>query len=118
MNVTYDKKIGDVFNDDKKLKRITNMELAKMIRRREKEIASFNSFWEFLINGLGKPHSLEDDKGTKDLGHYGVNLTDNYRLIIKPNCLNRSAEELKECKEVIIIGVRDYHGKNEQWLVP
>jgi hypothetical protein len=27
-------------------------------------------------------------------------------------------KQLKECEEVIIMGVRDYHGENEAWLVP
>ena len=77
-----------------------------------------SDFLSFLNHGLGKPHSLESSKGTNERGYYGVSLTANYRLIVKPNCENTNAETLKECKEVIIMGVKDYHGKNEKWLVP
>lgn len=118
MNITYDIRIKDVFDDDTFLKRVINIELAKIIRRREREIRSFSNFLDFLNHGLGKPHSLEDSKGTKEQGLYAVSLTANYRLIIKPICEDRSAESLKECNELIIVGVRDYHGKNEKWLVP
>ncbi|MBQ9313674.1 MAG: hypothetical protein IJ220_01545 [Clostridia bacterium] len=118
MNITYVPRIKEIFDDDTSLMRVTNIELAKIIQRREREIRAFSNFLDFLNHGLGKPHSLEDSKGTKEQGLYAVSLTANYRLIIKPTCKNRSAESLKECNELIIVGVRDYHGKNEKWLVP
>jgi len=116
--VTYDAKIEKILNDDKLLMRTVDVQFAKMIRKREQDLKSFNNFWDYLQYGLGKPHSLEDSKGKKDEGYYGISLTDNYRLIVKPKCKTNDSESLKECEEVIIIGVKDYHGKNEKWLMP
>ena len=118
MQITYDTKIKDILEDDNKLKKAINIEIAKKIRRREDEISSFKNFLDYILHGVGKPHSLEDSKGKKNEGYYGVSLTANMRLIIKPNCEKNDAESLKECEEVTIIGVRDYHGKNEEWIMP
>ena len=118
MLVTYDDKVEKILSDDKELMRTVDIQMAKTIRKREQDLKSFNNFWDYLQHGLGKPHSLEDSKGKKDEGYYGVSLTGNYRLIVKPNCQTYDAESLKECEEVVIIGVRDYHGKNEEWLMP
>ena len=116
--VTYDSKIEKILRDDKTLMRTIDVQLAKSIRKRERDLESFNNFLDYLQYGLGKPHSLEDSKGNKNEGYYGISLTGNYRLIVKPNCKKNNPGSLKECEEVIIIGVRDYHGKNEEWLMP
>ena len=118
MDITYDTKIEKVLSDDKLLKRAIHQELAKIIRRRENEIKSFDNFLEYLHHGLGKPHPLGNDKDARVRNGYGVHLTGNIRLIIQLDCASRSDEALKECKEVKIMGVVDYHGEKNEWIMP
>ncbi len=116
--VTYDTKVEKVLCDDKLLKRTVDAQLAIMIRKREGNLKDFRNFWDYFQNGLGKPHPLVDSKKKKDEGLFGVSLTENMRLIIKPNCESTDQKSLEECEEVIIMGVRDYHGTNEKWIMP
>jgi proteic killer suppression protein/toxin YoeB len=65
------------------------------------------NFNEFLALGLGKPHPLYNNLK----GYYGVTLTGNVRLIIKP-------KETLDSDIFIVKGVCDYHGEKENWIIP
>lgn len=76
-------------------------------------IASPN-FQMFLSLGLGKPHRLCGDLDKC----YGISITGNYRLIVRPNCQEIDSNSLKNCDTVIVKGVVDYHGGKYNWIIP
>lgn len=52
-------------------------------------------------------------------GCYGVHVTANWRLVIRPIVDELSPETLKNCDTVQIKGVVDYHGKGaNNWIIP
>ena len=51
-------------------------------------------------------------------GCYGINISGNIRLIVKPDVEILDPASLKKCDSVIIKGVMDYHGQKHEWLIP
>lgn len=90
------------------------LELTKSIKKHMNHLEASNTFSIFLSLGLGKPHSLENPLS----GCYGVSVSGNIRLIIKPQCENLSAESLRVCDTIVVMGVEDYHGKKNEWIIP
>lgn len=85
----------------------------KMVKRRINELRAAVSFYEYLTLNLGKPHSLTGDSSD----YYGVSITDNVRLIIKPLCGDRKPETLKICTDFEVKGVVKYHEGKKEWLI-
>lgn len=100
--------------DYKTLQKKTTKEILKILIRRKNELIAFGNFQDYLCNAPGKRHSLEGNLK----GCYGVSLTANYRLVIKPKSTDLSAEALKSCDTVILKGVEDYHGRTSNWILP
>lgn len=98
------------------MQRKVGLERTKAIKKRYNQIVSFSSFFALQQAGIGKLESLEGDWK----GYYSLTISANYRLIIKPESLDLSAESLKKCDTIIIEGVLDYHGRgrNDSWLFP
>lgn len=96
------------------LKKKVGLSIARAIKKRFGEIIAANNFSIYLATGLGKPHSLSEDLK----GCYGVRITSNVRLIIRPDVKCCKPETFKECEVVIIKGVKDYHGRKKRWLIP
>ena len=90
-------------------------ELTKAIKKRYNQIVAFSSFSTLQRSGIGKMESLEGDYK----GAYSVRVSANYRLIVRPNTKDLSAESLKQCDTLIIEGVIDYHGKGKKfsWII-
>lgn len=115
MQIEYDgAEVKKLFNDWGFMQKRIGKELTKAVKKRYDQLLAANSFSIYLSTGLGKPHSLTENL----LGVYGVNLTGNYRLIIKPISDDLSAEALKKCDTIEIRGVGDYHGQKNEWLIP
>ncbi len=89
-------------------------EKAKAIKKRCVDLLQSANFLYYLNNGLGKPHMLTGDMKTQ----CGVSLTGNYRLIIEPESESLTDEAFAKCESVIIIGIVDYHGGKNEWLIP
>ena len=98
------------------MKKEIGAELTKAVKKRYNQIIAFSSFSAIQHSAIGKMESLECDRK----GSYSLNLSANYRLIVKPNSKDLSAESLKNCDTLIIKGVIDYHGKGKKfsWLIP
>lgn len=62
---------------------------------------------------MGNPHSLIEDLQN----YYAVDINALTRLVIKADSKDLSSEELKKCKTVIIIGIIEYHGGKDEWLI-
>ncbi|MCR4556476.1 MAG: type II toxin-antitoxin system RelE/ParE family toxin [Saccharofermentans sp.] len=105
-----------MLNSNNLLKKRIGLELSRSIKKRYDQIIAFSSFLSFQKSGIGKLESLEGNLK----GSYSLRVSANYRLILKPKTVNRSAESLRTCDTVIIEGVIDYHGKGNKysWIVP
>ena len=89
-------------------------EFAKRAKQRIDQINAIPRFNEYVMLGLGNPHVLAGDFE----GYYGVSLTGNTRIILKPISEDLSVESLSKCEEVILKGVVDYHGQKDEWIIP
>ncbi len=88
--------------------------MAQMIKKRFDELIAFPNFKTYLECGLGKPHLLTGNLNKL----YSINLNKNYRLIVEPLVEEVNDINLKECKNINIKGVVDYHEEKINWLIP
>ena len=121
MELQYaNEKIKEYFSDleniagsKKLLQKQIGFELAKMSKTRMKQLKAAKFFQDYLNTHIGNPHSLEGNLDT----YYGVDLNPHIRLIVQPVPPDLSSEALKICGIVKIIGVVDYHGGKNEWLI-
>jgi len=106
--------VRDIFNDFDLMKKEIGMDRARATKKRLDQLRAALNFSIYLTTGLGKPHPLYENLK----GYYGVTITGNVRLIMKPDAESLEPEALKECKTVVIKGVMDYHGRKNDWLIP
>ena len=108
--------LNDVRNSKNLMKKKIGAELTKAVKKRYNQIVAFTSFSALQQSGIGKMESLEGDRK----GSYSLRVSANYRLIVKPEAKDLSAESLKSCDTLIIEGVIDYHGKGKKfsWIIP
>lgn len=109
-----DKKVQTLFNDFNLMSRKKGIDIAKTIKKRYEQLKAAETFAEYLLTGLGKPHLLS---GNRDC-LYGISITGNIRLIVKPVSEDLSMESLKKCIKVIIKGAEDYHGDKITTYIP
>ena len=108
MRIEYEsKKVEKLLVDFDTLYRRLGFELQKKLKTTLDRLDAVENFTEFLSLGLGRPHPLKNNLK----GYYGVTLTGNIRLILKPkNGLDSSV--------YIVKGVCDYHGEKNEWIIP
>lgn len=85
----------------------------KTVKLRVNQLQAAISFYEYLKLNLGKPHSLSGDLS----GYYGVSITGNIRLIVKPLCDNHTPEVLSVCTKCRVKGDVKYHERKNEWLI-
>lgn len=105
--------LENVAGSKKLLQKQIGIDLARMSKTRMKQLKAARFFKNYLDNHIGKPHSLEGNLDT----FYGVDLNAHIRLIIQPVPPDLSPEALKNCETVKIIGIVDYHGGKNEWLI-
>jgi proteic killer suppression protein/toxin YoeB len=106
--------VREIFNDFDLMKKEIGNDRARATKKRLDQLKAALNFNIYLTTGLGKPHPLYENLK----GYYGVTITGNVRLIVKPDAESLEPEALKECKTVVIKGVMDYHGRKNEWLIP
>lgn len=105
--------LENVAGAKKLLQKQIGIDLARMSKTRMKQLKAARFFKNYLDNHIGNPHSLEGNLDT----FYGVDLNAHIRLIIQPVPPDLSPEALKNCEIVKIIGIVDYHGGKNEWLI-
>ncbi len=110
----HNKKLKGILQNADTLKKIIGLELSRMVLRRCNELMSADNFKDYLSYGIGRPHLLEGNLN----GFYGIRLNANYRLIVEPLVDQINEKTLKECKNINIKGVMDYHDGKYNWLIP
>ena len=114
LQIEYEsERIEEYFNDLNKMKRKIGAELTKAVKKRYDQLKAAKTFQIYLSTGLGRPHKLDHDLS----GYYGIGLSGNERLIVRPKAEGLEPEVLMDCDTVIIKGVEDYHGKKQEWLI-
>lgn len=124
MHIEYEEsKVKELFEDlvliqssRNLMRKLIGPELTKAVKKRYDQLKAASNFSIYLSTGLGKPHLLTGNMSAL----YGVFVTANWRLVIKPVSVDSRAESFKDCDTIIIKGVVDYHGKgsNNNWLIP
>ncbi len=115
MEIAYENNdVKNVFTDFELMKKKIGIEKTKAVKKRLDQLKAAPNFSIYLTTGLGKPHPLFENLK----GYYGIGITGNYRLVIKPDSINLNPEELINCDTFIIKGVMDYHGRKIDWLIP
>jgi plasmid maintenance system killer protein len=102
-----------IFNNFETMKKEIGKDRARAIKKRIDQLKASDNFSIYLTTGLGKPHPLYENLK----GYYGITITANIRLIVKPDVESLDPEALKECDTVIIKGVMDYHRRKNEWII-
>jgi len=102
------------FKDFNYMSKEKGKEFTRTTKKRFDQLKAAPNFIIYLQTGLGKPHSLSGNLK----GCYGISITGNLRLIVRPDVDNLEPDSLKECDTVIIEGVVDYHGKKYECIIP
>ncbi len=113
MLIDYEKSsMRAIFTDFNLLQKKLGLEFSRSVKRRIDQLKASPNFLVFLTTGLGKPHPLSGNLS----GYYGISVTGNVRLVVRPDSRSLDLGELKQCETVIIKGVMDYHGK-KNWYI-
>ena len=106
--------VWEIFNNLDLMRKVIGKERARATKKRLDQLKAPINFSVYLTTALGKPHPLYENLK----GYYGIMISGNVRLIVKPDAESLDPETLKECDTVIIKGVMDYHGSKNKWLIP
>jgi len=105
------RKLEKLMTDMGLLKKKAGIEIAKSVYKRLNQIEAANNLYVLLQTRSGNPEPLNGDMR----GTYSITLTANFRLIFKPK---DNMEEVEDCNKVVIMGVNDYHGSKNNWVIP
>jgi len=106
-------KLEQLYSDPLKLQKKIGFDLAKCVVKRIDQFTAATTFGMYLQTGFGKPHPLV---GNLD-GCFGISLTGNIRIIVKPLIETKEISEINKCKNLEIGGIVDYHGEKENWII-
>ena len=106
--------LEECFSDFDLMKRQIGRDLTRNTKKRYDQLKAAANFAIYLTTGLGKPHPLTGNLK----GYYGISISGNIRLVVKPDVESLDPVSLKKCDSVIIEGVMDYHGSKYEWLIP
>lgn len=98
---------------DDQLIRAIGLQYAQQTKKRIRQMQAASTLFDYLGIGLGKPHLLKADKS----GLYGVDITGNFRIIFRP-VPDTKQPDVNTSTEIEIIGVCDYHGGKDNWIIP
>ena len=108
------KQIERYFVDYELMKKKIGTEHTITVKKRIDALKASVCFFDFLNLRLGKPHRLKWDL----VDCYGISVTGNVRLIVKPVCADHTPQSLQECDVIIMKGVCKYHGDKTEWVIP
>ena len=112
MKISYaNKKIEKHFQDYGLMQKKISFEWVRKIKKLTNQLEAADNFGIYLDLGLGQPEQLVE-KGEEI--KYSLHVSANVRLIIR---LNASKDEIRNCSEIEVEGVCDYHGSKENWYL-
>lgn len=112
MEIKYsNSNIEKYFTNFDLMQRKIGKELTRTIKRRINQLYAATNFGNYITARIGFPHRLTGSLNE----YYAISVSNNFRLIVKPDSENLEFEALKRCKVVKIVGVVDYHGGKYDW---
>lgn len=115
MKLKYGKpSVEKYFSDFALMNKKIGKDLTRMTKKRYDQLKAATNFSIYFSTGLGRPHPLYENLK----GCYGISITGNVRLVIRPDVESLDPDSLKKCDSVIIEGVMDYHGQKHEWIIP
>lgn len=104
----------DVANSRNLLQKKIGRDKTLIVKKRKIQMEAAPNYKSYLDYHIGNPHLLKGDLE----GLYGIDINAHTRLIIKPVAEDLSAESLAKCDTVVLIGLVEYHGGKNEWLIP
>lgn len=86
---------------------------ARNFKKRILQMKAAPNFVSYVNTGLGNPHPLNCDLD----GYYGITITGNFRLVVRPITDAYDVKSLSKCDTVFVKGVVDYHGRKNDWIL-
>lgn len=115
MEIKYENgRVQKIFSDYSIVTKRVGFEITKTLKKRIEQIRAAVNFQNWLITKLGNPHPLTEGSGYR---YYGVSVTPNVRLILRPDTCDHSPESFSKCTAVVVKGVCDYHGDKTNWFI-
>jgi proteic killer suppression protein/toxin YoeB len=116
MEIRYEsKRVQKIFLDYSVWNKYIGIDTARPLKKRIDHLKASPSFQKWLETRLGKPHPLT---GAGEYKYYGVSVTPNVRLVLRPETDDYSFDSLSLCTVVVLKGVCDYHGGKTNWIIP
>ena len=115
MNIKYtNDKVKDILEDFFTLQRKCSR-YAVQIKRRMQQLKSFINLNEFMNSGFDNPHFERGELR----GCIGWSINHNVRLLlsIEEELDGTLLQRLNDIKEITVIGVLDYHGGKNNWII-
>lgn len=114
IHISYEnEKLMSLFHDFRQMQAKIGIEKARTIKKHMDVLRASTNFQCFLSLRLGKPHSLDGNLK----GCYGIHVTGNTRLIVRPLTNDTGIEAIGKCEQVSVKGVCDYHGGKHEWII-
>ena len=88
------------FRDFDLMRRKIGNDLARGAKKRYDQLRAAANFSIYLSTGLGKPHPLYGNLK----GYYGISISGNIRLVVKPDAESLDPDSLKKCDSILIKG--------------
>ena len=112
MRITYvNNRVEKLFTDFVKMQKTIPYEWVRTIKKHLNHIEAADSFGVLMSLGLS---NLEQLKGYSK-PTYSLKITGNVRLIFE---VKSEQDNVKECKDIEVKGVCDYHGDKDNWYIP
>ena len=115
MNIYYEnKKVEKILEDYATLQKKCGKHFQN-IKKRMQQLKAFTSLKEFMYSGFDNPHF---EKGPLH-GCIGWDINQNVRLLLKLDVeIDESLlKRMEDIKDIIVIGVVDYHGGKNNWII-
>ena len=115
MNIIYiNKKVEKILEDYSILQRKCGKHF-QHIKRRMQQLKAFTNLKEFMHSGFDNPHFEVGDMH----GLIGWDINQNVRMLLK---LNENIDDtllgrMENIREIIVVGVLDYHGGKKNWII-
>lgn len=96
MKIEYSNEIVEkYFKDFNLMKKEKGPDLAKAIKKRYEQLKAADNFSIYLATGLGRSHPLYENLKSR----YGISITGNIRLVVKPDAKSLDPISLKNVKQ-------------------
>lgn len=108
-------RVEEIFLDLKKMSKKHGAVLTKAIHKRYAQLVALSNVKELMLSGLDNPHILKGDFHR----YVGWSITGNIRMILDIGLQEgeQYGEGVAQRTTITIMGVCDYHGNKDEWII-